>query len=610
MKTLIKCHENGFSMIESLVSMVIMSFGLIALVQFQAGLMSQSGMVKSRTAAVSLAQEKIEEVRNSVLQSQYDTLTDTSPSSSGCAANDGFELDSSSITRANTVFTRCFKITSTSANAAAVPPVPQHKSMISKLAWTDRTNGVQSVTLSSILSWTNPYDSAFIAAPNEYLAQGIGTPAGGAVYGGDNTYTPGNIPGTDQGDGTSVNFDANTGKTELIDNSTGTVLLTVLNGYTLATISGYVYIDASLSNPDTIAQNTYPTISDAGICRRVFPVSSVPDTGTTQYKKFQYTCYVGSSWFGNVGILRTDSPNPSARVCLGDPNAGTTVLSTVRTYRGYELRYDANNNLIVDGNGDPIQFPVGVGDNVTLTDHDFLITSISGNPGDNACITPMSTNGVAEFAGNPDDFYCLTYSCNNTVAQTTIVISGAYSGGVVSSVNVTNGGQCNMTSTSPTTGTFVCNVAFTTGTSWSGSITVTPYTGYEICAGNLIYFNGLTTDSAGNDVTLVSSGQCSAPTGYTVSGTVSFKNSVVHTQNLDVSTLLPNYSVLPADSCTYQYTDGQTSATYECSIASGYTGTITLTGYDTNSFSANILDYSGSPVTSNLTGQDFLIDSR
>jgi len=603
-------HANknkGFTMVESMVALVIMSFGMIALVKFQVGMVGYGGLVKAKTAATTLAQQKIENLRNRVLVN--DTSLDdtvTSPASSnlcgagyayddvngGGVSNAPIATNPDKITLVNTDYIRCYKITT----VAATSTQPEFKNVTAKLVWNDTANVQQAVQLDSKIAWNDPGDSAFVATTSTSSST-LATPSGGAVLGGTNDYS-GGIPGgaTSNGDGTST-YQPGDGTTEIISDSTGEVLLTVLSGYTLSTISGNVYVDGTNSTAQTTAYASYPVISDAGYCTRT--IASPMQQVTGLYSYYQYQCYVGSSWYGNVGIVRTDNPNSNARVCLGDPSASDTVLSTIRTYRGYETRNDASNNLIVDGNGDAIYFPVGITGGAALGAHHFLITNITGNPSDSDCVTEMSTS---EFAGNPDDFYCMSGTCPGTASSATLTVTGAYTVGMVGSIQVTNGGLCSIAS-----GSYSCDVTYVAGTSWSGSITVNPATGYEVCSTNPLTFTGLAADSANNDVTLAATGACAGgASSYQVDGFVTIGSGNPAPKTTSLSGLTVTVSPSASASCTYSYTNGDLSGEIDCDVPAGFSGTITLGGYDFRD-TANVLDYSSSAVNADLTNQNITI---
>ena len=57
-------RQSGFTLIEALIALVVLSLGLFGLMQIQTRVMTETGDSKTRTAAVNIAQEKLEELRN------------------------------------------------------------------------------------------------------------------------------------------------------------------------------------------------------------------------------------------------------------------------------------------------------------------------------------------------------------------------------------------------------------------------------------------------------------------------------------------------------------------------------------------------------------------
>jgi Tfp pilus assembly protein PilV len=58
-------NQLGFTLIEALIALIVLSLGLFGLMQIQTRVMTEAGDSKTRTVAVNLAQEKLEEMRAS-----------------------------------------------------------------------------------------------------------------------------------------------------------------------------------------------------------------------------------------------------------------------------------------------------------------------------------------------------------------------------------------------------------------------------------------------------------------------------------------------------------------------------------------------------------------
>jgi len=554
MISLMNSKQRGFSMVETLVALVIMSFGLIALVKFQVTMVGYGGLIKSKTVAISLAQEKMEDIRNLIISSQYTAgLSDTS--GTNCSVS-GYAADTT-ITKVNTNFTRCYQVVTTAMDLTATPPVPGYKSITTRVVWTDTANTQQSVELNSIIAWSDPRSSASLAT-NTDPSTGFGTPSGGAVLGSptNNSYSPDQFTntGNDNGDGTSTV--TTNGITELVDNTTGEVLLTTVSGVALVTIGGRVFIEGTNADALTMLDGAYIAVSDAGYCVRQFnsPVST--DSGAYSY--YEYKCYVGVGWYGNLGVVRTViSPNnlnntfKSSSTCVGDP-ASTAQLGAARTYRGYETRLDPlNPGDLIGGNASPTYFPIGITSNVS-GNHDYLIAHISGgSPTDSDCVTEMSN--TSSFNTNPDDFYCLSATCPGVLTTSTLNISGSFSVNEVASISSSDG-SCSITGPN-----YNCVITYASGSTWTGTVDVTPAAGYAVCSSDPMSFTGLSADSSGNDITTALSSCVVTPPPSTYTAT--FTGDIDHADNGN-----PSWAVSIDNGGTCTPASGNRTGSYTCTV--------------------------------------------
>ena len=156
--------------------------------------------------------------------------------------------------------------------------------------------------------------------------------------------------------------------------------------------------------------------------------TSVLSTANGDYDYFEYRCYVGGGWHGNIGILLAGGVAQNDKVCLGDPVSTNgweePEISIRRSYRGMLYKIvGGSRETFVDSEGvtRTRYYSQGVADAVVIPaagepTHDFVISRLSPSltTGDN-CISqgvmvrPDSTvSGVpgAAFAGMPTDFVC------------------------------------------------------------------------------------------------------------------------------------------------------------------------------------------------------------
>ncbi|HKJ76933.1 MAG TPA: hypothetical protein VKA64_06990 [Gammaproteobacteria bacterium] len=473
-------RERGISLIDAMLAVVVLAGGLVAVAQFQGGLISSSAQTKARAEAVQLAQDKIDELRNLVLESQYTGLSD----------------GQDQVTGVNASFTRAWDVTQSAADS-------DRTQVQVTVTWTDPQDGQQSVDLTSFVAWNDPAVSANIASGAGSGGGTISPSTGRATTVSDKTYTDDagnlNLPdGTDNGDGT-MDHVTDGGERELIDTSSGEVLLSVSDGSAFSTISGKLYFDQEVSKtPDPT--EFFIMTSDAAYCTMDnTSVSSVPQgAANPSYQYFDYTCYVGAQWYGNVGVVSTDRTNNQNRVCVGDPNVavqynndGTEAstsdhpaLSTIRTYRGYQT----------DDSG-LIEISLGIGMSsgsyaaAHYTNQDFLVTTITGDAVDSECGPPMEylSPDPSPFDGNPGDFVCLTDTCPEslptgdaptTIFTGTITAKTDYSLPGHLGLDIT-AGTCSVTAqpnaNNPRSYDYACEINWLgwTGGTWEGEMTTT-----------------------------------------------------------------------------------------------------------------------------------------
>jgi type IV pilus modification protein PilV len=139
-------RQRGFSMLEALVSMLVMAFGMLAVAAFQITLSRSSDLAKQRTEATRLAQEKLEALRT------YGTV-----------AAYGSQLVSSTTTTQEQVTTNATY--TRSWGAAALNTEDTGRSIQVSVAWTDRAGGSHSVQLLSSVAETDPLDVGALMFP-------------------------------------------------------------------------------------------------------------------------------------------------------------------------------------------------------------------------------------------------------------------------------------------------------------------------------------------------------------------------------------------------------------------------------------------------------------
>ncbi|MGC9456314.1 MAG: type IV pilus modification PilV family protein [Halothiobacillaceae bacterium] len=475
-------RSRGFTLIEALIGLVVMSVGLLAIASLQSELISSSGQAKARSEALQLAEQDIENLRGYISRAQFDAIT---------------SLSDQTVTGTNTTFTLDRTVSSVGSTLWDV---------VVTVGWTDPKDGAQQVTLESLIGWSNPTSGARTAlGPESGIT--VDRPTGRAIQGG-RVYeavpegATANI--TTLEDGTEVEngtytFTAPDGATELID-SDGRVLLTIRSGEAFSTISGRFYTTENINGADT-----FITASDASACLRlgIDPMATLPATGPTKYRYFHYTCYVGPAWYGNVGVTRAAGAHNNDRICVGEPDQPVDTsrmdsehpaLSTVRIYRGFVDR----------GLDHPDSVGIGIDpDTETYTaqnydGHHFLLHRFGGNPTDADCNAELKLVSPSPFVDSPGKGFCLTpdycppvFDPGETL-ETTVAVEVTPQGfqnkndflnnGLETPPMDLDGNACTLTSSAATI-EYTCTATRTgwTGTAWSGTLSIYPKTGVTVC---------------------------------------------------------------------------------------------------------------------------------
>ncbi|MBY4678238.1 type IV pilus modification PilV family protein [Marinobacterium arenosum] len=648
---MIRTHsgQRGVGFIEVLVSLFVLGFGLLSLSMFSGGLFSESAQVKAETEAMQLAQQKLELVRELAARNGLATV-------SGGTENN--------LTGVNAVYTRVATISFVPNSTA-----PRHANVQVAVNWTD-ADGNQSVSLRSFISASDTEAMAGLVGDGLDGGGFVDTPVGGAQYA-DGTFTP-------DGDTQELSDDYGVPGSKIYLDTPNYILTDADNEKLLisqtqfSTITGRVYIKSGAVDQSVVIVKP----SDVGVCPKRIQLDGSGDPvrdgegavvtevrevrlvdgdnvdvlegdttdGTLLYSYYTYDCFFGSGWYGNIGILRTDSTNSNDRICGGDPDLSDSgnadsrhpQLLGARGYRGYTPQFDITDidndgdltEPAIDGSGNRIYLSDGMAEGDAYGDtsrssvdqpqtHDFLITVISGSPVDADCLAELVVSSSDEFQNNSGSFVCLYDENGNKtcpdelpedlgfqVTTTPRQISGTIS---VAEGESASSDQLSLVTSQAESCTideadlsWNCTV-YDAGGGWTGTITLSS-SNLNICSVATYAFGDLTADVSGYEYSLASS--CvPGDTEYNVTGVV---RNLDNNNSVDLSASAVVSSGEGSCAASLGVIDdarsGSNEVAFTCTVPAGFNGSITLDSLPSRTRIVSHPDFSGSPVSGNVSG--------
>ncbi|MGD9392291.1 MAG: prepilin-type N-terminal cleavage/methylation domain-containing protein [Chromatiales bacterium] len=435
----------GYSLLEVMLTLVVVGVGLLAIVQLQSGISGQVGDNKTKAEATTLAEARIETLRNYINETEYGAKL---------LATSGFEDVPAGEYNAEGV-------NATFSMEESIAGGDEIREISVRVSWQDRNGSSEEVTVTSEIAYVSPAAAGqkallYIRESDLSLPTGSAKPGEGSLPDADQKVV------VDNDDGTREAVDG-PDKYLLVGDDIQLVLENVCNTDTgiceddFTRLHGRVYIDRA-TYPDLTVGQVNVVASNAAYCTRIIntenepilydddgnvipeqrsfivPLSNQSTTGMTtslnaDYEYFDYNCYVGSGWYGNIGVYIAEPDETRRRnikVCMGDPVEEFAlqeyVLSAYRSYRGMLYETDANGAIpssirsIGVAGGLELGFEQTIGtENVKLRPVDnFVISLLPTSASDPACIDkgilvrndalPLDS-GI--FHLSPDDFVCL-----------------------------------------------------------------------------------------------------------------------------------------------------------------------------------------------------------
>lgn len=164
---MIHTRQRGFSLLEVLITLVVLGAGLISLAKFQGTVLQDNDLAKARSVAVQLAEQKIEELRS------FNVLTDAEGARSYQSIVANLAGESIDIPDVNVAYTRtwtvagfCFPAGNTAPTPAGAncrrPTIPDFKNVTVAVAWVDMDGNQQNVSLVTSIAALDPANSGRI----------------------------------------------------------------------------------------------------------------------------------------------------------------------------------------------------------------------------------------------------------------------------------------------------------------------------------------------------------------------------------------------------------------------------------------------------------------
>lgn len=325
---------------------------MAAIAALNTRLVSDGNLSKNRAIATALAQDKIEEIRTNLINSD---------TGSSAAANNFAKIPETGndACGANTYacgsagFARNWAV----ANYTEIPGSVA-KNITVTVTWTDADANSQAVTLSSVVAWDNPLMQSQASDDDKFENQGaIPSPTGGGkltLSVADLAGAPVVIPSrpgfslkvVEYGEGVAV-YDENVagaqvwlitdpGVVEISGQITlGTGVLTPNQFTNDPAVTNKAYFFDS-NTADTNYTGLRSIAADAGVCQEKLNQNSTSTDAADDYLDF--LCYVGSRWYGRIGVMAVEeSSNGPAldgrMVNIQDYGSGQKDRLCPQTYR-------------------------------------------------------------------------------------------------------------------------------------------------------------------------------------------------------------------------------------------------------------------------------------
>ena len=390
---------HGVSLIEALVAMAVMAFGMLAVIGVQTTFRINADVAKQRSEATRIAEEEIERLR---AFKQIDAVVPPVPGAFGwdeVVAQLGSQLN---LTGGNATFTLNRRV-------ADIPGSAQ-KAVMVEVTWTDRLGNTQSVVLGDTLAGASPVLSGLLSVP--------ATRSAASQRGNRHPTIP--VRAHDLGDGRSA-FKPVEGGTIAwtFSNTTGVIT----NVCTVSAVS----TSSSLTAGDlTTCTATTAQLLAGAIRFNLRGASKDFGNGTSAFKPVAGGTV---AWVIDNGLSRiirncqVTAGSTTASLLAADViGASCTVLGTPQPVAPYDAVNDPSYAMLAVDSEDPRwpALPVGIDLTLTSTLHSSGPLCFADAPGDS-----VSANG--QYAA---EYFCIVYpNTQHTWSGSSTLAPGAFGDG-------------------------------------------------------------------------------------------------------------------------------------------------------------------------------------
>jgi type IV pilus modification protein PilV len=321
-------RERGFSLIEALIALLVVSFGMLAIASFQFTLARSSDLAKQRTEATRLAQQKMEQLR---AYGRVETHTGTPHIVN--YTDDVVSSTAAEVLTSNATFSRTWTVT---AN-----PSDTEKWINVMVDWVDRTNAPQQVQLFSVISKYDPQDIGSLATFVPGAAGNQRRPKNRNI---NVPYPAVTLAACPTGTGVCSAFTPPPGNVIYIfDNNTGNITGSCTPGnYTVGSVSGSgttVTVTTSSAHPFGAGDTVTIAGSSLAAANGTFTVTGAASTTTFTYTVSTAfaTVQTGTGGTATRAVTLTEGINLSSVSGLTCSTLDAYLLS------GF-IRFDTSNN--------------------------------------------------------------------------------------------------------------------------------------------------------------------------------------------------------------------------------------------------------------------------